>query len=797
MEPRIGVFVCECGGNISDVVDVDSVVREASKWEGVVVSKKERYLCSKPGVDRIKKTVKSKKLDRVVLACCTPTMHRKMFEENLSDVGINPALVEMVNVREQCSWVHMDDPEGATLKAIDLIRGAVEKVKKSVPLQPKKMEVRRSVLVVGGGVAGITASLRLAEYGLKVYLVEREPSIGGHMIKYPKVFPTLDCAQCILTPKMADVAANPNITLYTCAEVVDVSGVPGDFRCKVKLKPRGVDIEKCVACGACNRVCPVEVPSEFNEGLGMRKAIYIPFPQSVPSAYVLDFESCTKCGKCVEVCPTSAINLEDEEKVVELNVGAIIVATGFRLYDAEKLPQFGYGKYPNVITSLQMERLMDVTGPTKSEIIVPGTGKPVKRVAYVLCAGSRDLNQGVPYCSRVCCLYALKQAIMLRDRGIDVWIHYIDIRAPGRRYEEFYRQAQEKGVHFIKGKVAEIYPEGDSVIVRGEDMMLNRIVENPVDLVVLCPPVVVDPKTVKLAETLGTPMDEDGFILERHPKLDPVATKKEGVFGCGMVMGPKDIQTTTAEAEAAAMKAVNFLSRARLVEPTKAFLKHPELCDGCGVCAEVCPEGAISIREGVAVVNELVCNGCGACVPSCPRNALDLHGLTEEQLYAQIRGILSQSKAEWKIPVFMQWTTVYTAADLAGVGRISYPSSTRVIPVPSASRLRLEHILYAFAHGADGVMILEAPEKEGPFGKAHIIAEDRIMEYRDMMEDYGIDGIRLWFSRVYVPDWRKLAKIFKTFETIIKDEGHLEKEVKRELLKLFNSNSLFKPEKIV
>ena len=796
MEPRVGVFVCECGGNISDVVNVPRVVEEASRWEGVVVAKNYTYLCSKPGIELIRNTVRRKKLDRVVLACCTPKMHRKMFEENLQREGLNPAMLEMVNIREQCSWVHADDPEGATLKALDSIRGAVEKVKNSVPLKPGKMEVRRSVLVVGGGVAGITASLRLAGYGLKVYLVEKSPSIGGHMIKYPKVFPTLDCAQCILAPKMAEVSTNPNITLYTCAEVCEVSGVPGDFKCKIRLRPRGVDVEKCVGCGVCSKVCPVKVPNEFDEGLGVRSAIYIPFPQSVPLAAVVDFDSCVKCRECLKVCPAKAIDLEDQEKIVEVNVGAIIVATGFKLYDPKKLPQFGFGKYPNVITSLQMERLMHVGGPTGSEIVVPGNRRPVKSVAYVLCAGSRDLNQGVPYCSRVCCLYALKQAIMLRDRGIDVWVHYIDIRAPGRRYEEFYRQAQEKGVRFIKGKVAEIVPEGDKVIVRGEDMMINKMVENPVDLVVLCPPVVVDPDTLKLAEILRVPVDEDGFILEKHPKLDPVATKREGIFGCGMAMGPKDIQTTTAEAEAAAMKAVEFLSKARAIEPNKAFLKHPDLCDGCGVCVDACSQQAISIQDGKAVVNEIVCNGCGACIPSCPKRVLDLRGLTEEQLYAQIRGILRDSNAEWKILVFMEENIVYTAADLAGVARLTYPSSVRVIPLPSASRLRLEHILYAFAHGADGVMVLEAPEKEAPLGRAHIIAEDRIMEYRDMIEDYGIDGIRLWFSRVYVPDWRKLAKIFKTFETIIKDEGHLENEVKRELLELFNSNSLFKPEKI-
>jgi len=781
-EHRIGVFVCECGGNIGDVVDVPRVVEAVKGLEGVVYARRERYLCSKPSIARIREAIRRRGLNRVVLACCTPKMHRETFRTNIEEEGLNPQFLEIVNIREQCSWVHGDDPEGATQKALDLIRGAVERTKWSVALEAGEMEVTPAVLVIGGGVAGITASLRLAEYGLKVYLVEREPSIGGHMIKYPKVFPTLDCSQCILTPKMASVSQNRNIELLTYAEVRGITGVPGDFHVRVFLKPRGVNVEECIGCGTCSRVCPVETVDDYNEGLGKRKAAYIPFPQAVPSAYTIDFEACTRCGRCVEACPRGAIDLEDRGKEVELKVGAIILATGFQLYDMTRLPQYGYGKYPNVITSLQMERILDVTGPTGSRLIVPATGREVRSVAFILCAGSRDTEVGVPYCSRVCCLYAMKEAELLRDRGVEVWIHYIDIRAPGRRYEEFYRAAQEKGVHFVKGKVTEIIPEGDRALVRGEDMMLNAIIENPVDLVVLCPPIVTGEETLRLAEMLKVPVDEDQFVLERHPKLDPVATKRDGVFACGMVIGPKDIQSTTAEAEAAAMKAVNFLSRARRVEPNKAFLIDEDLCDGCGRCVEICPEGAITLEGGKAVINEVVCSGCGACIPECPREALDQHGLSEEQLKAQIRGILEGSEAEIKILAFLEETVVYTAADLAGLARLSYPSSIRILPLPSMSRLKMSHLLYAFAHGADGIMMLEAPEKEGPYGRAHVISEERAEEYQYEIEDHDVDGFRLWYSKVFVPDWRKLEKIFRTYDTLIRDEGPLDQEVREALL---------------
>ena len=778
-DTRIGVWVCECGGNIGDVVDVQSVT-DSLKSE-VTHVEQNSYLCSSPSVEKIKSTIKEQGLNRVVLACCTPNMHNETFKSNLKEAGLNPALLEIVNIREQCSWVHKDDHEGATEKALDLIKGGIERVRNSVALESKTMDVSKEVLVIGGGVAGITASLSMAEFGMKVHLVEKNPSIGGHMIQYPKVFPTMDCSQCILTPKMSSVNHSQNIDLLSYAEVTDVSGVPGDFTVKVRLKPRGVDVERCIGCGTCSSVCPTVVASEHDEGLGTRKAIYIPFPQSVPSVYTVDFDSCVRCKLCVNACPPRCIDLDDPGSEVELNVGAIVVATGFELFDLSGLTHYGYRRYPNVITSLEMERILDVNGPTGSRIIVPGTEEEVKSIAYVLCAGSRDTEVGKAHCSRVCCLYALKQTQLLRDRGVDVWVHYIDIRAPGRRYEEFYRTTQEKGAFFVKGKVTEIIPSGKQVLVRGEDMMINRMVENPVDLVVLCPPIVTSEDTLKLAEMLRIPVDEDQFILEKHPKLDPVATKRDGIFAAGTVIGPKDIQSSTAEAEGTAMKVVNFLSNERAIEPNKAFLASPELCDGCGECVDVCPESAIQLVDEKPIINDIMCSGCGACIPSCPHGALDQQGLTDAQLKAQIRGTLEASEAEIKILAFVEREVAYTAVDLAGLARLNYPSSIRIIPLPSMSRLSLEHLLHAFAYGADGIMLLEAPEHEGPYGSAHVISEERADDYKWELEDHDVDSVRMWFSRVYVPDWRKLERVFRTFHNMIEDEGPLDDEVREQL----------------
>ena len=776
---KIGVWVCECGGNIGDVVDVEKVVE--SLRNEIAYVRRERYLCSKPSIEQIKNTVANIKLEGVVLACCTPKMHRETFTKNLEEVGLKRSLVEIVNIREQCSWVHKDDPEGATIKAMDLIKGAIRRVSRSHALVPEKLKAVQETLILGGGVAGITASLRLSEYGIKVHLVEKKPSIGGHMIQFPKVFPTLDCSQCILTPKMASISQSENINLITYAEVSEISGAPGGFDIKIRLKPRGVDTSKCIGCGSCSRICPVEAPNEYDAGLGLRKAIYLPFPQSVPSVYTIDFDSCTRCGKCVKVCPRQAINLNDNGSILELKVGTIILATGYELYDISQLGQFGYGKYPNVVTSLEMERILDVNGPTKGMLTVPKTGSEIKSVAYVLCAGSRDTEVGKPYCSRVCCLYALKQAQLLRDRGVDVWIHYIDLRADGRRYEEFYRNTQEKGVIFVKGKVSELYPKNGKIVVRSEDMMLNTMIENQVDLAVLCPPLIAPADTEKLARLLRVSIDEDGFILERHPKLDPLSTKRDGIFAAGFVIGPKDIQMTTAEAEGAAMKAVNFLSGERIIEPNKAFLKDVTSCNGCGECTKACPESAISMKDGKAQINNILCSGCGACIPSCLNNSLDLQGFTDEQIKAQIRGCLESSHADLKILAFVEREVAYTAVDLAGLARLSYPSSIRIIPIPSISLLKLNDLLTAFAYGADGIMLLEAPEHEGPYGLAHKFSEERAEDYRWALEEHGVDSVRLWFSRAYVPDWRKLQKVFSTFHNIIDGEGPISEDVRAKL----------------
>ncbi|RJS82014.1 CoB--CoM heterodisulfide reductase iron-sulfur subunit A family protein, partial [Candidatus Bathyarchaeota archaeon] len=637
--PRIGIFVCECGGNIGDVIDVKAVVDAVKNWENVVIAKQNKYLCSKPAQEMILEAIKKNNLDRVIVASCTPRMHLTTFQSVLERAGLNPYMLEFVNIREQSSWVHGPHASAeATKKAISLIRGGYERSKLLEPLETISEKGSREILIIGGGIAGITAALQLGYSGYKVHLVERRPSIGGNMAKLTKVFPTLDCAQCILTPRMAEVGRNPNVNLLTYAEVQEVSGRPGNYYVKVFMKPRGVDVEKCRSCGVCAKVCPVTVPDEFNEGLSQRKAAYIEFPQAVPSAYVIDFDACNKCGKCEQLCPAKAININDTGKTVELHVGAIILATGYQLYDARRLDIYGYGVYKDVITMMDLERLTSATGPTGG-YIKRADGSDVRKMAIVLCAGSRDKNH-IPYCSRICCMYSLKQAFVLKKMlGIDVTIYYIDIRATGKGYEELYWRDQEAGVVFIKGKVAEVYKNSENgKLVVLADTLTGETREDEYDMVALAIPMVPPAGLKELADKMKVAIGEDGFITEKHPKLDPVDSLVTGIFACGCTLSPKDVRDTVSDALGAAAKAALFLkSEYVTTSPEKAFV-IADLCNGCEACVQVCPVNAISMVEGKAKIDPFQCTGCGACIPVCPQEAIDFKNATTKQILATLKG---------------------------------------------------------------------------------------------------------------------------------------------------------------
>jgi heterodisulfide reductase subunit A len=651
MTRKIGVFVCHCGINIASLVDVKELTEYAKTLDGVAVSKDYKYMCSDVGANLIKDSIKKNKLDGIVIACCSPRMHEHTFRGIVEAGGINAFNLEIANIREQCSWAH-NDKKRATEKAKALVRGAVAKAKLLESLETSKIKVVPKALVIGGGIAGIQTALDIAEEGHKVYLVEKSPSIGGRMAQLDKTFPTLDCSGCILTPKMMEVANHPNIELLTYSEVVRVDGSIGNYTVKVKKKARYIDMEKCTGCGDCTMACRLKdrISSEFDEGMGKRSAVYIPFPQAIPLKCTIDDKNCLmltrgKCGTeplCVKACQAGAINFKQKDKEVELNVGAIIVATGYDLLDPNSMYEYGYNSSNDVITSLQMERLINSSGPTAGEILRPSNGEKPKSITYILCVGSRDETK-CTWCCRIGCMSALKHVYLLKEKlGEDVEINicYTDIRSFGKGYEEFYRNIRGIKTNFFRGRPSEVRKSGNQLSIDIFDTTTNKLFEIKTDLVVLVPALVPRADAADFARILHISQSADGFLLEAHPKLRPIDTFTGGIFITGCCQGPKDIQDSVAQSSGAAARAANILSKKELESEPLICCVDEDLCSGCSTCILVCPYNAIELlkedKKSHAKVNEALCMGCGACVASCPSGAMQQRGFKDKQLSSMI-----------------------------------------------------------------------------------------------------------------------------------------------------------------
>jgi len=642
--------VCHCGSNIAGTVDVEEVAQFAQGLDSVVVARAYKFMCSDPGQNIIKEDIKQQELNRIVVASCSPTMHEPTFRRVCREAGVNPYLFEMANIREHCSWI-TEDRQEATEKAKALVSAAVRRVYYHQPLETKEVPINPNTLIVGGGIAGIQAALKIADSGHKVYLVERSPSIGGHMAQLDKTFPTLDCSACILTPKMTQVGSHPYIELLTYSEVEEISGYIGNFKAKIRKKARYVDEDKCTGCGVCQEKCPFKVDSEFEVGIGKRKAIYTPFPQAVPNIPVIDTEHCAyflkgKCRACEKFCEAEAIDFEQADEIIEVEVGNIIVATGFDLFDSARVDKYGYGRLENVISSLEFERLVNSSGPTSGEIVLKDGSHP-QSVAIIHCVGSRDKDYH-EYCSRVCCMYSIKFSHLIREHvpGAQVYEFYVDIRAFGKGYEEFYNRVVDEGTAFIEARptgvtdVAEKPEEKGKLIVQYElDSLPQR---QPVDMVILSAALEPQPDVEEVGRLFGISRSADGFFLERHPKLDPVATMNDGIFIVGCCQGPKDVPDTVAQAAAAAAEVLALISKGKVEIEAAIALVDERICTGCQVCSLVCPYSAISLDEKkeVCLVNEALCKGCGACVGGCPSDAISLSHFTNEQILAQMEGAL-------------------------------------------------------------------------------------------------------------------------------------------------------------
>jgi heterodisulfide reductase subunit A len=790
-EVRIGVYVCHCGLNIAGSVDCKEVAEFAATLPHVVLARDYRYTCSDQGQELIKNDIKEYKLNRVVVASCSPRLHEPTFRKVCEEAGLNKYLFEMANIREQCSWVHLHDRKAATEKAKDLVKMAVAKAALLKPASEIEVPIIRKALVIGGGVAGIQAALDLADTGYKVYLVEKEPSIGGMMARIDKTFPTMDCSICILAPKMSDVGHHPNIELLANSEVVDVKGYIGNFRIKILKKPRYVKGD-CSACGECSKVCPITAPNEFDVGLALRHAIYTPFAQAVPSTYIIDMNLCLNkdgvmvCDKCVKACERQAIDFTMRPETIELEVGTIIVAIGAEVFDPSTLPQYGYGKYLNVITSLEFERLINAGGPSGGRLIRPSDMKIPKRVAFIQCVGSRSNKSGRTYCSNVCCMNTIKDSLLIKEHWPDteIYVFYVDIRAYGKGFEDLYKRAKKEGVKFIRGLPAEIIEDkrNRNLWLVGENTLLKEPYKMNFDMVILS--VGLEPRkdSEVIQRLLTLSRTQDGFFMEAHPKLRPVDAATGGIFFAGCAEAPKDIKDSVTQASAAAARASILMAKGKVTVEAITPILDVEKCKACGLCTKVCPYNAITLNKELKRIEivEAACGGCGTCAAECPSDALTQNHFTDEQIIAQIDAI-TEYDADKKIVAFCCNWCAYAGADFAGVSRMQYPANVRIIRTMCSGRVAPKFVERAFARGAAAVLVAGCHPGDCHYINANYHTQRRVERLWKKMEQNGLNKERLQLLWASAAEGERFAsKIYemqKIVESITPEEIELAKKV--------------------
>jgi heterodisulfide reductase subunit A len=799
-ELRIGVYVCHCGKNIAGSVDCEEVAKYASNLPHVVLSKHNLYTCSDPGQETIEKDIKEHNLNRVVVASCTPRLHEPTFRRTCKEAGLNQYLFEMANIREHCSWVHLYEPEKATAKAKDLVQMSVARAALLEPQEEAVVPVARKALVMGGGVAGIQAALDLADTGYKVYLVEKTPSIGGKMAQIDKTFPTLDCSICILAPKMSDVGKHPNIELIAHSEVIDVSGYIGNFKVKIKKRPRYVKKE-CTACGDCAEVCPVEVPNEFEVGLTYRKAIYIPFPQAVPALYLIDEKSClgldpNTCAKCKDVCGPNAINFTDKEEEVELEVGTIIVATGLDVYNPEELTEYGYMKYSNVITSMEFERLINAGGPTGGHLSRPSDMQIPKSVAFIQCVGSRSQKRGNPYCSNVCCMNTIKDCLLIKEHWPEtkLYVFYMDIRAFGKGFEDLYKRAKNEGVIFIRGLPGEIkeYSKSHNLRLIGEDLTANEFYDLETEMVVLSVGLKPSDDSAVVQRLLTLSKTSDGFFMEAHPKLKPVDTPTGGVFLAGCAEGPKDIKDSVTQAGAAAARAGILMAKGQVTVEAITPIMNSEKCTGCGLCARVCPYNAITVdkENKEASVVEAACHGCGTCGAECPFEAIEMRHFTDEQIYSEIDAATEENPEKKIVAFCCNWCS-YAGADFAGVSRMQYPPSVRIIRTMCSGRISRKFVERAFLRGAGAVLVAGCHLNDCHYIDANYHTKKRVELLWKKMERLGLDKNRLHLAWISAAEGARFASKIKEMQKVV--DAVTKEEIEKTIIALSPKKKVVEP----
>ncbi|MFZ5452006.1 MAG: hydrogenase iron-sulfur subunit [Thermodesulfobacteriota bacterium] len=752
-EIRLGIYICHCGLNIASVLDPEALAAQVKKLPGVAACRHHLYTCSEAGQLEIKKDIEKRGVNRLLVAACSPKLHEATFRRLLVESGLNPYLLEMVNIREQCSWVHAQEPQAAQAKALELINMGLAKVQCAQPLAARLVPVTRQALVVGGGPAGLRAALDIAHAGFPVVLVEREPILGGMANQLHRTFPQGETALSLINPLMAAVTLHPGIRVLTASEVVEVSGYVGNFQVTVRRAPEMVS-ESCDLCGHCSQVCPIEVPGEMEEGLNPRQAIYLPSPKAFPARYVVDREYCDNCGLCVPACPRQALDLAAGETQETLAVGAIVVATGFRPFEPKGSRYEFWAAQEKVLTSVALERLLDPYGPTGGKLLLSGAEIAPQDVAFVLCVGSRE-EKGNRYCSRVCCPTALKQALELKARFPEarLRLYYRDIRTTKKDWEELYAKAREAGILMIRGEVTGISAAADGrLVLTAHNELLGGASEDRLDLVVLA--VGMAPGNgLPLKEVLKLPVGEDGFFLEAHSKLRPLETVLDGVFLAGACQGPKDLAETLAQASGAAAKVLGLFAHEAITLDSVICTVDPEKCVGCGSCLQECSYQAVEMvgegKEKKARIIEAACKGCGACAGACPSGAVIAKGFTDEMIFNQIDAALAV-EPEKKVLVFCCNWCSYAGADFAGVSRLQYSPAARIIRTMCAGRIHPKFILRAFELGAGQVLVSGChPPGDCHYISGNLRAQARIDKLKPKLEKKGIDPARLrleWIS---------------------------------------------------
>jgi heterodisulfide reductase subunit A2 len=570
-----GVFLYHPPELVPDLTDYAELAHYAMTFEGVVKTwHQEEFNWNE---ENLLKRIDEFSLDRIVIAGALPGTVKTLFSKAMAISGKDPANVFLACFRE-----YGIATTGDMNRAKSLLACVISGIPYEMAAIPEDNPVNPATLVIGGGISGIQAALEIAGSNNPVFLLEKSGTIGGKMATFDKTFPTLDCAACILTPKMVEVNQHPAITLMTCCEVKEVNGDPGNYFVSILKRTRRVNVKTCIGCGTCAEKCPAQAPSEFDAGTTMRKAIYIPFPQAVPNKYMVDAENCIylkngKCRACVKACPVpDCINLDEKDEMVTINVGNIIIATGFKPFDAKRMPQFGYGKFPNVLTSLEFERLLNASGPTGGNIhfrsqdkkgnwiFTTEAGKPEK-LAIIHCVGSRDKNYN-KYCSRVCCMYSLKFGHLIMEKlpEAEVFEYFIDMRAFGKGYEEFYERIREEGVFMIRGKTAKVEEMNGRLFIRGEDILKGEILENMVDMVILSVGLEPGEDTKEISRLLGIPTTDGGWFEESNYNREPTGTFKGGIILAGTCQGPKDIPDSVAQGSAAAARVLQSILREKI-----------------------------------------------------------------------------------------------------------------------------------------------------------------------------------------------------------------------------------------